>query len=112
MRIERALAVPARGGYFNEDLEAIRRGASRDGFISVDPPVSPGFTRIQMPSEAVSIVLWLDAGLAVAGDALSVEYSAAGGRRGRFRAGEQLPLIAQLCDFLAGQEVGDFLGMC
>src|SRR5262249_40626269 len=83
MKIERALAVPVRGGYFNEDLEAIRRGARRDGFIYTDRPVSPGFTRIQMPSEAISIVLALDCGVSVWGDAMSVEYSAAGGRRGR-----------------------------
>jgi methylaspartate ammonia-lyase len=112
MRIERALAVPGRGGYFNEDLEAIRAGAERDGFIYTDRPVSPGFARIQMPSEAISIVLMLDCGIAVSGDAMSVEYSAAGGRRGRFRCAEQLPHVAAVCEFLEGQEVTEFLALC
>jgi methylaspartate ammonia-lyase len=112
VKVERALAVPARGGYFNEDLEAIRRGAQRDGFVYTGSPVSPGFTRIQMPSEALSIVLWLDCGVAVSGDAMSVEYSAAGGRLGRFECAEQLPLVGEMCEFLEGQEVTGFLAMC
>jgi methylaspartate ammonia-lyase len=112
MKVERALAVPARGGYFNEDLDAIGRGAPRDGFVYTGTPVSAGFTRIQMPSEAVSIVLLLDSGIAVCGDAMSVEYAAAGGRRGRFESAEQLPLIQEVCAFLEGREITGFLVMC
>jgi methylaspartate ammonia-lyase len=112
MKVARALAVPARGGYFNEDLDAIGRGAPRDGFVYTGSPVSDGFSRIQMPSEAVSIVLVLDSGVAVSGDAMSVEYSAAGGRRGRFESAEQLPLIQEVGAFLEGQEITSFLAMC
>jgi methylaspartate ammonia-lyase len=112
MRIERALAVPARGGYFNEDLDAIRAGAARDGFVFVGEPVSPGFDRINQPSEAVSIVLVLDDGQTVVGDAMSVEYSAAGGRRGRFSAARQLPHVREVCEYLEGRPVGGFLELC
>jgi methylaspartate ammonia-lyase len=72
MKIERAIAVPVLGGYFNDDLAAIRAGARRDGFFYEGRPVTPGFTRINQPSEAVSIVLLLTNGQAVAGDAMSV----------------------------------------
>jgi methylaspartate ammonia-lyase len=112
MRIDKALAVPVRGGYFNEDLEAITAGAVRDGFVFTGAPVSPGFDRINEPSEAVSIVLLLDNGQAVTGDAMSVEYSAAAGRRGRFRSQDQLPHIERVCEFLEGLDVTRFLGLC
>jgi methylaspartate ammonia-lyase len=111
VRIERALAVPTRGGYFNEDLAAIRAGAPRDGFVYTGPPVSPGFSRINEPSEAISIVLVLDNGVTVCGDAMSVEYSAAAGRRGRFQAQEQLPYFLELCNELQGQPVTEFVVM-
>ena len=32
IKIEKALAVPAKGGFFNDDLLAIHAGAARDGF--------------------------------------------------------------------------------
>jgi methylaspartate ammonia-lyase len=111
MRIERAFPVPAHGGYFNEDLAAIRAGADRDGFVYTSPPVTPGFSRINEPSEAISILLVLDNGATVCGDAVSVEYSSAAGRRGRFRAEEQLPYFVQLCDVLEGQPVTGFIEM-
>ena len=59
MLIERVLVIPARGGYFNEDLAAIRADSTKDGFVYVGPPVSPGFGRIKEPSEAASLILWL-----------------------------------------------------
>lgn len=112
MRIEKALAIPVRGGFFNDDLVAVRAGARRDGFVYQGRPLTPGFSMIRQPSEAVSVVLLLNNGQAVAGDGMSVEYSAAGGRRGRFRQEEQLPYLAQVCEYLEGLWVADFFGMC
>lgn len=112
MRIEKALAVPARGGYFNDDLEAIRAGARRDGFVYSDPPQAPGFTSIRQPTEAASIVLLLDNGQTVAGDAMSVAYAAAGGRQGLFRFQQQQPYLKQVCEYLTGRPVRDFAQLC
>ena len=109
MRIERALAVPARGGYFNEDLAAIRAGSPRDAFVYTGEPISSGFGRINEPSEAISIVLMLDNGVTVAGDAMSVEYSAAAGRHGRFRVADQLRPFTEVCEYLEGRQVSSFL---
>jgi methylaspartate ammonia-lyase len=112
MKIERAIAVPVLGGYFNDDLAAIRAGARRDGFFYEGRPVTPGFTRINQPSEAVSIVLLLTNGQAVAGDAMSVEYSGAGGRLGRFRHETQLGPLTALCRRLQGRQVDGLLAFC
>ena len=112
MKITKAIALEARGGYYNEDLEAIRAGATRDGYFFDSPPQASGFTSIRQPSEAFSIVLLLDNGAVVAGDGMSVEYSAAGGRGGRFRAAKQLPFVYEVCDYLEGQVIGDFGVMC
>src|SRR5262245_45005811 len=112
MRIVQALAVPARGGFFNDDLAAIRAGAPRDGFTYDAAPRTPGFRMIRQPSEAASILLLLDNGQTVSGDALSVQYSGAGGRQGPFRHEEQLPLLASVCQWLEGQAIDDFLPLC
>ncbi len=111
MRIEKAIVIPARGGYYNEDLDAIRAGAQRDGYFYKEKPRAAGFTSIRQPSEAFSIVLLLDNGAIAVGDGMSVEYSAAGGRRGRFQIAEQLPFLRNMCDALAGQTIGSFQQM-
>jgi methylaspartate ammonia-lyase len=112
MRIKRAFPVRAMGGYYNEDLEAIRRGALKDGFFYVGESISPEFAEIKMPSEAVSIVLVLDDDQTVFGDALSVEFAAAGGRKGRFTYETQIPYLKALCEKLEGVEIRGFFEMC
>ena len=112
MHIEHAVVVAARGGHFNEDLQAIRAGARRDGYLYLGDPQAPGFDAIRQPSEAFSLVLRLEGGATVAGDGMSVAYSAAGGRRGLFRAAEQLPHLQAICDHLRGRTVGDLAAMC
>ena len=112
MHIEHAVVVAARGGHFNEDLQAIRAGARRDGYLYLGDPQAPGFDAIRQPSEAFSLVLRLEGGATVAGDGMSVAYSAAGGRCGLFRAAEQLPHLQAICDHLRGRTVGDLAEMC
>lgn len=111
MRIEKSVVVKARGGYYNEDLDAIRAGARRDGYFYEGEPQASGFTSIRQPSEAFSIVLLLDNGGLAMGDGMSVEYSAAGGRQGRFQIAEQLPYLHCLCDKLEGLTIGSFKEM-
>ena len=112
MHIEHAVVIAARGGHFNEDLQAIRAGARRDGYLYLGDPQAAGFDAIRQPSEAFSLVLRLEGGATVAGDGMSVAYSAAGGRRGLFRAAEQLPHLQAICDHLRGRTVGDLAAMC
>src|SRR5262245_9696461 len=108
MRIVRAIAVPTWGGFFNDDLAAIRGGAERNGFTYVGRPRTSGFETIRHPTEAASIVLLLDDGQIVVGDALTVQYAGAGGRRPRFTHREQVPALREVCTYLEGLEVRDF----
>ena len=112
MRIQKAIAIPALGGYYNEDLKAIRSGAKPDGMFFSDPPQSPGFRSIRQPSEASSILLILDDQQVAFGDALSVDYAAAGGRSGPFSAEQQVPLLNEICQTLVGRSIGGFVAMC
>ena len=112
MQITKAIVLEARGGHYNEDLDKIRAGARRDGYFYEGEPQANGFTSIRQPSEAFSIVLILDNGGTVVGDGMSVAYSAAGGRAGRFRVEEQLPLMHDVCDYLKGQSIRNFTEMC
>ena len=112
MRIQKAIAIPALGGYYNEDLKAIRCGAKSDGLFYTDPPQTPEFRTIRQPSEASSILLILDDDQVAFGDALSVDYAAAGGRSGIFSAQRQVPLLNEICQTLVGRRIGGFVAMC
>ena len=104
--------MPVKGGFFNDDLQAIHTGIPRRGFGYQGDPVTPGFQRIRQPSEAVSIVLVLDNGLTVFGDGMSVTYAGTGGRSSRFQIREQLPLMESVCKFLEGESFHSFLHFC
>ena len=112
MHIEQILVVPAWGGYYNDDLMAIEAGARKDGLFYLGPPVTPGFDEIRKPAEAASVVLVLDNGAVTVGDALSVAYSGAGGRRTPFTRDRQLPLLRHFASALEGWEIGDWREMC
>jgi methylaspartate ammonia-lyase len=71
-------AVPATGGYFADDQDAIKAGAVRDGLAY------PGDVRV--PAEAVSVLLVLSDGYVAHGDCVSVQYSGVGGREPRLDA--------------------------
>jgi methylaspartate ammonia-lyase len=80
LTITDVLAVPATGGYFADDQDAIKAGAPRDGLAY------PG--EIRVPAEAVSVLLRLSDGYVAHGDCVSVQYSGVGGREPRLRAAE------------------------
>ena len=78
LTIADVLAVPATGGYFADDQDAIKAGAVRDGLAY------PGDVRV--PAEAVSVLLRLSDGYVAHGDCVSVQYSGVGGREPRLDA--------------------------
>jgi methylaspartate ammonia-lyase len=86
MRITEVVTVPGHAGFFTDDQAAIRAGANRDGFTYAGEPVTPGFTAIRQPGEALSVLLVLDDGQVAHGDCAAVQYSGAGGRDGVFAA--------------------------
>lgn len=84
--IDQAVAVPVAGGYFFDDQAAIRAGARRDGLRYLGPALTPGFSAVREPAEAVSVMLVLSDGQVVTGDCATVQYSGVAGREPRLQA--------------------------
>ncbi|WP_432199883.1 methylaspartate ammonia-lyase [Erythrobacter sp. W53] len=70
----------ANGSFFYDDQAAIRSGLEQDGFTYAGNPQTPGFTKVRIPSAALSIGLVLSDGAVIWGDMVSVQYSGAAGR--------------------------------
>jgi methylaspartate ammonia-lyase len=97
------------GGYFHDDQEAIRHGAVRDGELYVGQPVTAGYATVRVPARTVGIGLTLDDGQTVWGDALSVQYSGAGGREPAFDPATVIPEFRDsVVPRLRGLEVASF----
>ncbi len=106
MRVTRVLAVPVQGGFFTDDQAAIRGGAPRDGFGYAGPPVTPGFTRVRQPAQALSVLLELDDGQVAHGDCVAVQYAAVGGRDPVFSAAAAARVVqTAVAPVLLGREL-------
>ncbi|SDY13071.1 methylaspartate ammonia-lyase [Modestobacter sp. DSM 44400] len=109
LRIAEVLPVPVRGGFFADDQAAIRAGAQHDGFGYVGSPLTPGFTAVRQPGEALSVVLVLDDGSVEFGDCAAVQYSGAGGRDPVFSAEQAADDVRfHLAPRLVGVELDSF----
>jgi methylaspartate ammonia-lyase len=73
-------AAPGLGGYYADDLTAIRAGVEADGFVYRGAPVTAGHAHIRNPAEAIVIRLRSDSGATGWGDAVTVQYAGFGGR--------------------------------
>jgi methylaspartate ammonia-lyase len=109
MKILEVLTVPVRTGFYADDQAAIRAGASHDGFRYVGEPITPGFTTIRQPGEALSVMLLLDDGTVVYGDCAAVQYSGAGGRDPVFSSAAAAEDVAKfVTPVLRGRELTGF----
>jgi methylaspartate ammonia-lyase len=109
VKIVDVITVPVRTGFYADDQAAIRAGAAHDGFRYLGDPVTPGFTSIRQPGEALSVMLLLEDGSVEYGDCAAVQYSGAGGRDAVFssaRAAEQI--AAHVAPLLRGRELTSF----
>ena len=110
LQIQKIIATDGLGGYWNDDNEAIKRGAEQDGFAYIGKPVTPGFKSIRQPSRAVPVILKMENGELAFGDCTWVQYG--GERAGREKlvsTNEVISLIHQKLDpWLVGQEIEDF----
>jgi methylaspartate ammonia-lyase len=112
MIIKDAIAVKGYGGSFWKDQEAIKTGAKKDGFVYFGSAVTPGFYNIYQPSEAVSIVLFLEGDRIALGDCCSVTYSGKAGRDPLFLADYYQPFIEKnVLPLLIGREITHFKEM-
>ena len=86
MKIAGLICAPGRSGYYNKDLAAVRGGARQEGFGYIDPPVTPGFSQVIQPGEALSVMLLLEDGQVAYGDCIDVIFTGAAGRDPLFKA--------------------------
>jgi methylaspartate ammonia-lyase len=109
MKVSRVVASPGLTGFYNDDQEAIRRGAEEDGFVYLGEPVTPGFTSIRQKGESVSIMLVLEDGQVAYGDSSSVQYAGVCDRDPPFSASDLIKVIRdEVADRLVGRELTGF----
>ncbi len=110
MRVKKVIATNGLGGFWNDDNEAIKRGAVPDGFNYKGEPVTPGFTSIRQPAKAVCLVMILENGEFASGDCTWVQYGGVrAGRESLSSPDETTTLIhRQVGPWLLGQELDSF----
>jgi len=109
MRIEDVRTVPGLSGFFFDDQQAIKDGATQSGFAYDGQPVTEGFDRIREAGEALIVEIELADGSIATGDCAAVQYSGAGGRDPLFRAEKYRPVVeGPVADTLRGQDATQF----
>jgi len=109
VRIVDVVAVPVRAGFFTDDQAAIRAGAGHDGFAYSGLPLTPGFTSVRMPGEAVSVLLLLEDGQVAHGDCAAVQYSGVGGRDAVLTASAAVSAVTEhVAPLLLGRSITQF----
>lgn len=109
MKIVDVVLTKSYTGFYFDDQKAIKNGAVHDGLTYVGNPMTPGFTQIRQPGEAVSIQLILEDGSIALGDCAAVQYSGMDGRDPLFLAQEFIPFIEEhLKPQLIGEDVSFF----
>lgn len=110
--IRRALFAPGTSAFFFDDQRAIKEGAVHDGFDYAGEPRTPGFRRIRVAGECVSVLLELSDGQVAVGDCTAVQYSGAGGRDPLFLAESYVPFLERhVRPLLEGTTIGEFRAM-
>jgi len=109
MKIERILTSTGFSGYYNKDLKAVKAGATPDGFVYRDPPVTPGFHAIMQPGQSLSVMLLLSDGQVAFGDCVDVVFTGAAGRDPIFRSADHEEIIQKIVgDYLRGKPLPEF----
>lgn len=108
--ITRALFVPGYSSFYFDDQQAIKNGASHDGFVYTGQAVTPGFQAVRQAGECVSVLLQLSNGAVAVGDCAAVQYSGAGGRDPLFVAAQFVPFLERhIAPLLQGRSAEHFL---
>jgi methylaspartate ammonia-lyase len=95
MRIKEVFFSAGTSGFFFDDQKVVKKGIPHDGFDYIGMPETPGFKRVRIAGESISIMLVLDNGLIGVGDCAAVQYSGTGNRDPLFLAAHYLPLLTQ-----------------
>lgn len=103
------LYSPGRTGFYFDDQQAIKNGATNDGMFYEGTPVTPGFKEIREAGESISVQIILEDGQVAFGDCAAVQYSGAGGRDPLFKAADFIPVLErEISPLLIGKEVRSF----
>ncbi len=106
VKVKRVHVSKGLGGYYFDDLHAIKAGATRDGFFYVGTPQVPGQYKVRQPGESISIMLELDSSEVGFGDAVAIQYSGVVGRDPVLLASEYLPHVERyIAPVLEGREL-------
>lgn len=109
MRIKRVSATKGLGGYYFDDLHAIKAGAKRDGFFYLGAPMIAGQYKVRQPGESISIILEMEDGTVAFGDAVAIQYSGVVGRDPVLIADTFIPHVYEyLAPYLEGKELSSF----
>jgi methylaspartate ammonia-lyase len=112
MRIKKALVSKGLGGFYFDDLVAVKAGAQQDGFLYPGKPVTVGQTKIRQPGETMSLMLILEDGTVAFGDAVAIQYMGVVGRDPILLAERYIPLIEkEVLPRLDGRELTTFKQM-
>ena len=110
MRARRVHWVPGYSAYYSDDQKAIKAGATKDGFVYLGDPATPGFRSVRQPGECISVVLELENGAIAVGDCAAVQYSGAGGRDPLFLANEaSMRGLSRLTNELLERDLSTYL---
>lgn len=80
MKIKKLIVAPGMGGYFFDDLQAIKNGIKTDGYFLVGEPVTPGHKKVRNPGRTISIMLEMENGDVALGSCVAIQYSGVVGR--------------------------------
>ena len=109
MRIVKVIFAPGQGAFYSDDLAAMKAGAARDGMVYPGAALTPGFSTVRSPAQALGVGLVLDGGQIAWGDAMTVQYAGIGGRKSPLDAKALVRrLEAELPPRLIGLELGSF----
>ncbi len=113
MKVRNIYAAVGSAGWYCDDKAAIHQGAVADGYAYRGRPVTPGFSSVREPGQALCIVLETDASLFAYGDCVSVTYAGQAGRREVFNAGHWKPLVEkEVAPVFVGRELGCCRSLC
>lgn len=109
MKIKKMLLKKGLAGYHWTDRAAIKKGALKDGFFYKGVPITDGFKAINVPAQAVCILLILEDGQTAYGDCVAVVFSGGWGRDNFFDADLYIPKIEkELSPLFEDYELIDF----
>ena len=113
MRIKKIHTSKGLGGYYFDDLHAIKAGAKRDGFFYPGEPQVAGHSKVRQAGESISIILELESGEVAFGDAVAIQYSGVVGRDPVLSADFYIPHVERyIAPVLLGKELTSLREMC